>query len=1065
MGFAPTGEYRATMRLCTLCVSLLLVSACTNASFDGLAPAEDTGGPRVLFDLQKKPLPEIPFPNDIATRPDTTSPTGLRVNASQIAPTQLESNVRRLLDGLDGFGTYSTITVAFDKDLDVLDFVARQNNTDPNDDGVYLVQIDTGETFPIDVNGGHFPATLADPNQYFRNDNLTGVSNLLFPVDGPDANLLHPPSATALWQGAWPQQIDDLMTFYERATKTLLLRPVMPLRQEQRYAVLLTKKLKGTDGKQVVSPFSAVNHTLQNGELKPLFDHLPAGLKASDIAFAWAFTTQSTTHELEAIREGLYGKGPFQALAAKHPVTATDADGSVRALVEAMKEVDGTTGNVYTLPAQKLIDIVNDPALGPVLFGADPTQVQAMIDSMKYIDYFISGSFQTANFLDDPTRPTQDATFDVDLHSGHARTAPDTVYFFASVPKPLAGRKAPFPVALYGHGYTSAREEGVLLAGGHAAKFGFSIVAIEAYGHGLAVDPLLEVVIRSVMEQHGIGELGKTILKGRARDLDNDGVADSGGDFWTADTFHTRDVVRQSIVDWFQTVRLLRSFDGKATMKLGDQTVLAGDFNNDGVPDIGGPEVWPVDLPAAGVHAGDKNPGADMFVFGSSLGGILSSILPAVEPAILAAAPVSGGSGLGDIGARTTLGPVVQAVFLEVLGPILVTCNWSVQDNGCDGRDAVPSLVFQVQQVNHDAMVPVAPLALHAGDVVTMCNLEHDDDCKSATADAAGRIRISLSADQPQYTTKRTPQGVGIADKVEVTITKPGDRLRISVKPAGGSEQVIDTYGHDASFIGMKFPKGSTLTAPARGYGMGRNTPEFRRLWGLSALILEPGDPVSYAPHYFKDLLPARAGKPCNVAVVATVGDNTVPVQTGIATARAAGLLELKENDPDYGMPIDQVIVRAGAVEAVARLKRYAYADQGPRAALGAHLRCDPYIDRNGNTQPSNCTNDWDLDPTGYGCDNGQDCVDDMGAPRLSPPLREQLQRHTSAGVSTLLMPYLDPHGRHAVQPPQPSRRFDMDQFMLNLMGRYFETRGKELHFEKCQAQMAGCPWIVPVPN
>ncbi len=61
-------------------------------------------------------------------------------------------------------------------------------------------------------------------------------------------------------------------------------------------------------------------------------------------------------------------------------------------------------------------------------------------------------------------------------------------------------------------------------------------------------------------------------------------------------------------------------------------------------------------------------------------------------------------------------------------------------------------------------------------------------------------------------------------------------------------------------------------------------------------------------------------------------------------------------------------------------------------------------------------------------------------------------------------MPFLDPHGRHAVHPPEPGRRFDMDQFMLNLLGRYFETRGKELRFEACQSKMAACPWIVAVP-
>ena len=66
-----------------------------------------------------------------------------------------------------------------------------------------------------------------------------------------------------------------------------------------------------------------------------------------------------------------------------------------------------------------------------------------------------------------------------------------------------------------------------------------------------------------------------------------------------------------------------------------------------------------------------------MFVFGISLGGILSAILPAVEPAIIAAAPASGAGGLADVGLRSTLDQVVQAVFLELFGPMIATCPWS----------------------------------------------------------------------------------------------------------------------------------------------------------------------------------------------------------------------------------------------------------------------------------------------------------------------------------------------------------------------------------------------------
>ena len=58
----------------TLC---LLAAACADsAPFEGLGRAEPGPGPKIVFDLLRKPLPEIPFPNDLATRQDATSPTG-----------------------------------------------------------------------------------------------------------------------------------------------------------------------------------------------------------------------------------------------------------------------------------------------------------------------------------------------------------------------------------------------------------------------------------------------------------------------------------------------------------------------------------------------------------------------------------------------------------------------------------------------------------------------------------------------------------------------------------------------------------------------------------------------------------------------------------------------------------------------------------------------------------------------------------------------------------------------------------------------------------------------------
>ena len=1111
-----------------------LVGACGKAaSFDGLAPAQDTGGPRVSFDLLHTPLPEIPFPNDIATRPDPTSPTGLRLNASLIAPTQLERSVRGLLDTLDGFGTFAPITVAFDKDLDVLDLYNRQNNADPTDDGVYLVDLATGATTPLDFNGGHFPYTLNDPGQYFLNDPDTGAFNLLFPVTGPTANFLHP----ALPHDTLREQADDLLTFYERATRTLIVRPVVPLTQEHVYAVVLTNKVRGTDGKSITSPHAGINHSAQTDELRPLLAHLPGSGRLADVAYAWAFTTQSTTRDLELIRTGLYGDGPLQALSIAYPVKDLASRTNYASHLNVLQErgvfpptdASPPAPGDFILPVNEcaappapagcLTALLADPQVRSLLIGGDAAAAQALFDTFKYVDYFVSGSFDSPSFLDTDSGVPSDQSFRIDVQTGTARTTPETVTFILAVPKPRpeVGHLPPFPTVIAGHGYQSTRIEHVLGFGGTFAKFGLATIAIDAYGHGLGIDPLLELTARTLAHKYGLDAFADDVFQGRARDLDYDGIKDSGGDFWTADTFHTRDVVRQSIVDWMQLVRLLRTFDGTGQQLLGKLLNRAGDFNNDGVPDIAGPVTWPYNVLSADnrthlFEKGAQNPGSDLFVFGISLGGILSGILPAVEPAIVAAGPTSGAGGLADVGIRSTLDQVVQAVFLELFGPLFATCPFSPSSGGVDAQtgiphgacngsapDARPMLVLVVQDVNRERDIPVAPLTLAPGQQVMVKNLsqttadcshgEKIDGCSVGTADAQGRLRLPVAADWPTLLATRTDRGPGVVEQVQVQVLAPGDPLQVTV--LGAQRRVIDTYEVEARFFGVDYPAGSPLTSPARGYGLTRNTPEFRRMLGLSQLILEPGDPVNYAPHYFKDLLPSRANPdrdtgvvagPANVLVIGTSGDPGVPINTGIALARAAGLVELQKPDPAYGLPIDQVLIRAGVVEGVPATARFADPAGGVFAALPGHLRCDPGADCSGSVL---------IDPTGYACDAGV-CLDGLQAPRLYPPLQQQLITVSSTqaaactlsphatgagcfstgasscaqgpGVSSLLIPYLNRTGQHGFFNPQPDKPFDLDQFMANVVGRYFECRGRELHFELCQQDLASCPWIPHPP-
>jgi hypothetical protein len=324
-------------------------------------------------------------------------------------------------------------------------------------------------------------------------------------------------------------------------------------------------------------------------------------------------------------------------------------------------------------------------------------------------------------------------------------------------------------------------------------------------------------------------------------------------------------------------------------------------------------------------------------------------------------------------------------------------------------------------------------------------------------------VRVAFSADWPTLSVAKAVPGGAPAT---VTVLTPGDALQIEVQ-SGATTRIIKSFGLDTTFYGVTYRAGDQLSAPARGYGRTRNSPEFRRLVQIAQTVLEPADPINYAAYYFQKQLAARAGAPiAPTLVVGTVGDPAVPVSTAISLARAAGMVEMTQPDPAYGIPIDQVLIESGVVEGTARTQRFTSPAFGPRATLGSHVRCDA----------GGCPDDVLLDPSGYSCDAaGANCTDGFNAPRLDPPLRQQLLRPVklsdgSTGFSGLLLPYLSRTGQHGFSSPQPQKPFDMDRFLANLIGRYFETKGHEVRFDACQAAepvdpAPECPWMAPPPS
>ncbi|UCD85705.1 MAG: hypothetical protein JSU92_05800 [Deltaproteobacteria bacterium] len=644
--------------------------------------------------------------------------------------------------------------------------------------------------------------------------------------------------------------------------------------------------------------------------------------------------------------------------------------------------------------------------------------------------------------------------------------------------------KPPYPTVIEGHGYGLFKFE-ILGFAGNLGKHGLAMCGMDSVGHGLGIEKMYEDILKSLcINPPPEYELICTIpilemLRGRAKDLNNDGLGDSGGDFWSADIFHSRDNVRQTSIDQMQLVRIIRSFDGERTWKFdinrnGDQgDDIAGDLNGDGEVDFGG---WT----------------NDFYAYGPSNGGILSGILAGIEPAITAAAPVSGGAGLTDIGARSTQGGVVEAMFLRVFGPIVL--GRPTEDPG------TVKLQFMVPDVNSEGYVDIGPTTrIQEGDKIIVRNLINLEE-RYALAGSKGRFRIHIPADAVGAIEKRvilgwTPTyvpGKGDACRPDCDVEDPlalGDAIVIEIYNGqhGDIKQVIDTWLQDSEWQGAWFKEGTPLVAPYEGLGEYRNTPNFRKLLGLVQSIFDPADPGTYAVHYHMPADPAKVPNSyytplgpidysdiepdivmgSNVLVIPTVGDTSVPQNTAITQAKVAGMIELFEEDPRYGKPQNQVLIDTGVIEGVEKIQEHRPYTDGPFKDYEILFDVDDLANNrlcnydnfmlcaDSPYQDYICTDDGSIDPD-------HACGDGYNPPTLDEPLRITVE--TENGLAGMRIPYMQPRGQHVFDVPKPNRAFDIDTYMINLVGRYFQSNGTIILDDTCLEDNS-CIHIPPPPE
>lgn len=1075
---------------------VFLLAACDGGGLpQGLHPTPEGTGPMVVWDLYSDTLPIIPLPNDVATWPDPTSPTGLRINASLVVPTEIESHTREQFDQLDGWGTFAPITVAFDEDLDLANLIARQGGPDAfhesdfPEHAVYLVDLETGLPVPLDVNSGNFQYGVTHTDQYFPNDPRSTESNLLYEtmeedLDGDgvldpgedtdyDGVLDHPNTIDGLLGADALDTYDRMAWFYERETKTLVLRPLLPLRQATRYAVVLTNRLVGEDGEPVRSPFDDVHHVAQTPQLTGLPALLAAhpelyGTLATEgwdgVAFAWEFTTQTVTRDLDTIREGLYGRGSMAYLASDFPPD------TVPLPMQGGSGCSDAGSGVYVATGEQFREAMRQ--LATLAFDLSEDATEQLVQSYSTLDHIVVTMVESPHFFADAEHEDLEDSFEIDYQTGEARVSRDTLTMVMYVPTEDAEHQQPFDPIVYVHGHGSNHGE-VLTYGGLVLQHGRALVTLNAQGHGLNADALTSAAIRAALGGSCIRGLADAFLLGRARDLDGDGSLDSGADYWTAYIFHTRDAVRQTVVDELQAFRVLRSFDGRRAVPRSllvpslpvarreeqvfdgdydaDGTIdLAGDFDADGTPDLGGPDV-------------------EYAMAGGSLGGIITGLTAGVEPLIGASTPVVGGGGLSDVAIRTENGSVLPAMILRVMGPIVVTepSSGPSDDTSCAADDfslRVYAPHLDGRAHTEFACLPAAGLA--TDDVLVVRNLSNGEvGCSGTIGNVAGRFRVHVASDEgDRWSVEYYAHGRDQMDFASCRFTgaapAPTRTIETWEVASGSGDGACESC---AQFGETVFTEGDLLTSPAAGFGRRRQTPAMRRLVMLAQIGLERGDPINYVGRVFLDPItaPDVPAHPRSMLVTHTDGDPNVMIATGYAMARAAGVLPFLPSDApahlrDYRAPAsfagryeglespNDVLLAYHAIEGLPRLQRHPVAGGGESFLVDVDGLAEGRATFASDGRTQLAASEGGLAPVA-----------------VTPPLRwSRASRPMTSDAddvwtyvadepfSGMVSPYVQPAGIHGFSDIYDSSvGFDMAVYMFNMLGRYLGTGGRDIPY------------------
>src|SRR6202521_1586373 len=346
---------------------------------------------------------------------------------------------------------------------------------------------------------------------------------------------------------------------WDPTLNTLIFESDELLNQHSRYALIITDGVKDASGDAIEAGQFGHLHSHPNfgrgaereaeAYSKALIDTIPAtGLRHPRIVGLSIFTTQSTTADLEKIRNQLKAAHPAPAdfmvgTAATGPVRAVFPTTSITAI--DFKRQTGTAPVFSTTPVFTVLLNVVPGAVGQVAFGK-----------------CFSPSYETdASYI-----PAVGTLFGTPKPQGSNEL--QFTLFVPAGPKPAGG----WPVAIFGHGFTDSKQGAPWAGASVFASKGIATIAINVVGHGGGA--LGELIVHTTTGEVSVPAGGRGI------DQDGNGSIDSTEGSSAAPPraiIASRDGLRQTVIDLMQLVRVIQR---------------GVDIDGDGEPDLDAKRIY-----------------------------------------------------------------------------------------------------------------------------------------------------------------------------------------------------------------------------------------------------------------------------------------------------------------------------------------------------------------------------------------------------------------------------------------------------------------------------------------